>query len=136
MRVHFAHVETWVFDLDNTLYPPAARLFDQIEARMLAYLMRTLGVDAERAGALRAQYWREHGTTLAGLMREHGVDPEPYLAEVHDIDLTGMAPTPMRSIWLKIAAKLTPWPRPSFIWPPSIVAPRMFIEAKKSSRAE
>jgi putative hydrolase of the HAD superfamily len=94
MRALFAHVETWVFDLDNTLYPPAARLFDQIEARMIAYLVRTLGVDAARAGALRAQYWREHGTTLAGLMREHGVDPEPYLAEVHDIDLTGVGPTP------------------------------------------
>ena len=94
MRAHFAHVESWVFDLDNTLYPPAVRLFDQIEARMTAYVMRTLGVDAATAGALRARYWREHGTTLAGLMREHGVDPEPYLAEVHDIDLTGVRPTP------------------------------------------
>jgi putative hydrolase of the HAD superfamily len=94
MRVHFAHVETWVFDLDNTLYPPAIRLFDQIEARMTAYLMRTLRVDAARAGELRARYWREHGTTLAGLMREHSVDPEPYLAEVHDIDLTAIPPSP------------------------------------------
>ena len=40
MRAHFAHVETWVFDLDNTLYPPGVRLFDQIEARMTAYVMR------------------------------------------------------------------------------------------------
>jgi putative hydrolase of the HAD superfamily len=94
MRALFAHVETWVFDLDNTLYPPALRLFDQIEARMTAYVMRALGVDAVKAGALRAQYWREHGTTLAGLMREHGLDPLPYLAEVHDIDLTGVAPAP------------------------------------------
>ena len=75
MRPLFAHVETWVFDLDNTLYPPAIRLFDQIEARMAAYVMRTLGVDAARAGDLRVQYWREHGTTLAGLIREHGVSP-------------------------------------------------------------
>ena len=93
-RADFVHVETWVFDLDNTLYPPEVRLFDQIEARMIAYLVRTLGVDAARAGELRARYWRDHGTTLAGLMREHGVDPEPYLAEVHDIDLTGVRPTP------------------------------------------
>jgi putative hydrolase of the HAD superfamily len=93
-RALFAHVETWVFDLDNTLYPPAVRLFDQIEAKMTAYVMRTLAVDADRASAMRDHYWRTHGTTLAGLMREHGLDPEPYLAEVHDIDLTGVAPAP------------------------------------------
>ncbi len=93
-RALFAHVETWVFDLDNTLYPPAARLFDQIERRMTAYVMRTLGVEAAEANALRDSYWRDHGTTLAGLMREHGVDPLPYLAEVHDIDLAAMAPAP------------------------------------------
>jgi putative hydrolase of the HAD superfamily len=93
-RALFAHVETWVFDLDNTLYPPAVRLFDQIEARMTAYVMRTLAVDADRANAMRDHYWHTHGTTLAGLMREHGLDPEPYLAEVHDIDLTGVAPAP------------------------------------------
>jgi putative hydrolase of the HAD superfamily len=93
-RALFAHVETWVFDLDNTLYPPAARLFDQIERRMTDYVMRTLGVEAAEASALRDSYWRNHGTTLAGLMREHGVDPLPYLAEVHDIDLTAMAPAP------------------------------------------
>lgn len=94
MHADFAHVETWVFDLDNTLYPPAIRLFDQIEARMAAFVMRTLGVGAARAGELRRQYWREHGTTLAGLMNLHGVEPGPYLAEVHDIDLTGIEPSP------------------------------------------
>lgn len=92
-RALFAHVETWIFDLDNTLYPPAARLFDQIERRMTAYVMRTLGLDAEAASRLRDAYWRRHGTTLAGLMREHGHAPEPYLAEVHDIDLGGIAPS-------------------------------------------
>ena len=90
----FSHVETWVFDLDNTLYPPAVRLFDQIEARMSAYVMRTLGVDATDADRLRRHYWETYGTTLAGLMREHGVDPEPYLVEVHDIDLCEVAPSP------------------------------------------
>jgi putative hydrolase of the HAD superfamily len=90
----FSHVETWVFDLDNTLYPPAVRLFDQIEARMLGYVMRTLGVDAAEADRLRRLYWETYGTTLAGLMREHGVDPEPYLVEVHDIDLGEVAPSP------------------------------------------
>jgi putative hydrolase of the HAD superfamily len=93
-RALFAHVETWVFDLDNTLYPPAVRLFDQIEARMTDYVMRTLALDAERATALREHYWRTYGTTLAGLMREHRLDPEPYLTEVHDIDLSGVAAAP------------------------------------------
>jgi putative hydrolase of the HAD superfamily len=90
----FAHVTAWVFDLDNTLYPPRARLFDQIEVRMTAYVMRALGVTRAEADRLRAHYWRAHGTTLAGLMREHGLDPDPYLAEVHDIDVSALAPDP------------------------------------------
>lgn len=93
-RAAFSHVETWVFDLDNTLYAPSVRLFDQIEARMNAYVMRTLGLDAEAANRLRNHYWRTYGTTLAGLMAEHAHDPDPYLAHVHDIDLTAIAPTP------------------------------------------
>jgi len=84
----FSHVRYWVFDLDNTLYPPSARLFDQIETRMTDYVMQALGVDAKTADHLRDHYWRTHGTTLAGLMREHDVDPGPYLDDVHDISLT------------------------------------------------
>ena len=87
-RAHFSHVTTWVFDLDNTLYPPSVRLFDQIEARMVAYVMRELGVDRDEANRLRQLYWREHGTTLAGLMEHHGMDPDPYLHDVHDIDFS------------------------------------------------
>jgi putative hydrolase of the HAD superfamily len=88
----FAHVETWVFDLDNTLYPPALRLFDQVNARMTAYVMRALGVERACADALRARYWREHGTTLAGLMHHHGLDPDPFLLDVHAIDLSAVTP--------------------------------------------
>jgi putative hydrolase of the HAD superfamily len=93
-RAHFAHVETWVFDLDNTLYPPGIRLFDQIERRMNDYIMRTLRIGAAEAARLRSRYWADHGTTLAGLMHEHGVDPEPYLVEVHDIDLSAIPAAP------------------------------------------
>lgn len=88
----FSHVTTWVFDLDNTLYPPQARLFDQIEVRMTRYVMDALGVDQPRADQLRKKYWAEYGTTLAGLMREHGVDPTPYLKDVHDISLNHLEP--------------------------------------------
>ncbi|OZA07521.1 MAG: HAD family hydrolase, partial [Rhodobacterales bacterium 17-64-5] len=90
----FAPVSTWVFDLDNTLYPPAMRLFDQIEVRMTDWVMRALGLDRVRADQLRAAYWQTYGTTLAGLMREHGVDPGPYLSEVHDIDFSVLLPDP------------------------------------------
>lgn len=90
----FSHVSTWVFDLDNTLYPPRMRLFDQIEIRMTDWVMRALQVDRARADHLRAHYWQTYGTTLAGLMTEHGIDPGPYLTEVHDIDFSILAPDP------------------------------------------
>ncbi|NNK15518.1 MAG: pyrimidine 5'-nucleotidase, partial [Sulfitobacter sp.] len=60
-RDAFSHVDTWVFDLDNTLYPPSARLFDLIEVRMTAWMMDALGVDREKADQLRLHYWRTHG---------------------------------------------------------------------------
>ena len=88
----FRHVSVWVFDLDNTLYPPESRLFDLIEVRMTAFVMRELGLARAEADRLRALYWRTYGTTLSGLMHEHGVDPVPYLHEVHDIPLDRLAP--------------------------------------------
>ncbi|MCX7287814.1 MAG: pyrimidine 5'-nucleotidase [Rhodobacterales bacterium] len=90
----FSQVTTWVFDLDNTLYPPHMRLFDQIEVKMTDWVMRALQVDRARADHLRAHYWQTYGTTLAGLMSEHDVDPGPYLTDVHDIDFSVLAPDP------------------------------------------
>ncbi len=90
----FTHVEAWVFDLDNTLYSPHVRLFDQIEQRMTSFVMDTLRVHRAEADRLRALYWREHGTTLAGLMREHGIEPDPYLVAVHDISFDALDPDP------------------------------------------
>ena len=96
MSAHaFRHVSAWVFDLDNTLYPPSARLFDQIEARMTAWVADALKVDAAEANRLRAHYWAQYGTTLAGLMAEHGIDPGPYLHEVHEIELHALRPDPL-----------------------------------------
>lgn len=88
----FTHVSTWVFDLDNTLYPPHMRLFDQIEVKMTDWVMAALNVDRARADHLRSHYWETYGTTLAGLMAEHGVDPAPYLTTVHDIDFSVLSP--------------------------------------------
>lgn len=93
-RDHFSHVETWVFDLDHTLYPPSARLFDQIEARMSDWIMDALGVSRDQAAHLRDHYWQTYGTTLAGLMSEHGVDPAPFLGWVHDISFDALDPDP------------------------------------------
>lgn len=94
VSVDFAHVRHWVFDLDNTLYPPEVRLFDQIETRMTAWVMDALGVARDEANDLRLKYWQNHGTTLAGLMREHGVDPHAYLHDVHDISFADLMPDP------------------------------------------
>ena len=91
---HFRDVRAWVFDLDNTLYPPEAALFAQIEQRMTDWVMRALGTGRAEADRLRRHYWQRYGTTLAGLMQEHGVDPGPYLHEVHDIDFSALSPDP------------------------------------------
>lgn len=95
VRIAFQHVRIWVFDLDNTLYPPEARLFEQIERRMTAYVARELLISPDVADSLRAAYWNRYGTTLAGLMAEHGIDPLPFLEDVHDIDLSLLAPDPV-----------------------------------------
>ncbi|WP_338113501.1 pyrimidine 5'-nucleotidase [Pacificoceanicola onchidii] len=93
-RSFFSHVRAWVFDLDNTLYPPAVRLFDQIEVKMTDFVMRVTGEDRPEANRLRKHYWAAHGTTLAGLMREHKIDPDAYLEEVHDIRFDALTPDP------------------------------------------
>ncbi len=90
----FTHVKTWVFDLDNTLYPPRYRLFDQIEVKMTDWVMQALQVGRTEANRLRQHYWQTYGTTLSGLMREHGIEPGPYLTHVHDIDFTVLPPDP------------------------------------------
>lgn len=91
----FAHVTVWIFDLDDTLYPPEDALFPQVSAKMSEWLMRHLRVDATEAARLRDYYWRKHGTTLAGLMAEHGIDPWDFLNDVHDVDLSALRPDPV-----------------------------------------
>ena len=82
-----AHVDTWIFDLDNTLYPASADLFARIDVRMTAFVGEVLGVDRDAAWRVQKDYFLAHGTTLAGLMREHDVDPAAFLAYVHDIEM-------------------------------------------------
>lgn len=82
-----AHIDTWIFDLDNTLYPARSNLFERIDARMTAYVARLLGVDPVEARRVQKLYFHGHGTTLAGLMAEHDVDPHDFLQDVHDIEM-------------------------------------------------
>ncbi len=107
---HFSDVRAWVFDLDNTLYPPEVRLFDQIEVRMTNWVMSALNVARAEANHLRRHYWQAYGTTLAGLMAEHDVDPGPYLNEVHDIDLSHLQPDPV------LAAQIAALPGRKFVY--------------------
>ncbi len=86
--------ETWVFDLDNTLYPASTNLFAQIDVRMREFIAGLLHIDGDEAFRLQKKYFREFGTTLRGLMNHHGVDPGPYLEYVHAIDLGPLAPSP------------------------------------------
>lgn len=90
----FAHVTDWVFDLDNTLYPRRTDLFGQIDQRMTAYVSSLLGLSSEEARLVQKDLYREHGTTLAGLMARHAIDPDDFLQKVHDIDYSWLEPDP------------------------------------------
>jgi putative hydrolase of the HAD superfamily len=87
-----SHVDAWAFDLDNTLYPADCNLFRQIDARMASFIEARLGVATARAREIQKRYYVQYGTTLSGLMREHGVAPREFLDYVHDIDLSVVAP--------------------------------------------
>lgn len=88
------HVDVWVFDLDNTLYPADSNLFDQVHQRMGRFIVERLGLAWDEARALQKRYFHEHGTTLRGLMTVNRVDPDDYLSFVHDIDVTPVPPSP------------------------------------------
>lgn len=92
MDSRFAHVADWIFDLDNCLYPASTRLFDLIDERMGSYIQRLLNCDPIEARRVQKAHFHEHGTTLAGLMAHHGVDPHDFLDDVHAIPLDRIAP--------------------------------------------
>lgn len=87
-------VDCWIFDLDNTLYPASTKLFDQIDVRMGEYIARLLSCDAAEARRIQKLYFHDHGTTLSGLMHNHGVPPHDFLSFVHDIDLAPLKAAP------------------------------------------
>jgi len=94
LRARFARVDEWVFDLDNTLYPAHTDLFAQVDVRIRDYVVRLLGSTPDDAHRLQKEYYRRYGTTLRGLMIEHGIEPDGFLDYVHDIDHSVVEPDP------------------------------------------
>jgi putative hydrolase of the HAD superfamily len=92
MDPRYAHVRDWIFDLDNCLYPASTGLFSLIDERMGAYIQRLLDCGPEEARRVQKAHFHAHGTTLAGLMAEHGVDPHHFLDDVHAIALDRVRP--------------------------------------------
>ena len=90
----FAHIDTWVFDLDNTLYPHHVNLWQQVDARIGEYIGSFLKVSPQEARRIQKDYYRRYGTSMRGMMTEHGVRADDYLAYVHRIDHSPLEPNP------------------------------------------
>jgi putative hydrolase of the HAD superfamily len=90
----FKNVESWIFDLDNTLYPHHLNLWQQVDVRIRDYIVDFLKVTHEEAFRLQKDYYRRYGTTLRGLMEEHGLEPDQFLEIVHQIDHSPLTPNP------------------------------------------
>ncbi len=99
-------IDTWIFDLDNTLYPLGTAFVALIEGRMTAYVQQATGLPQAEARVLQKKYLYEHGTTLAGLMALHGVDPHDFLREVHDVSMDSLTPDPsLRQALLRLPGR-------------------------------
>jgi putative hydrolase of the HAD superfamily len=90
----FEAVETWVFDLDNTLYPHHLNLWQQVDERIRDFIVQFLRVSKEEAFRVQKDYYRRYGTTMRGLMTEHGLEPDAFLEMVHEIDHSPLTPNP------------------------------------------
>ena len=90
----FGSVETWVFDLDNTLYPHDLNLWQQIDDRIRAFVSNFLKVSKEEAFRVQKDYYKRYGTTMRGLMAEHSMKPDDFLEFVHQIDHSPLLPHP------------------------------------------
>jgi putative hydrolase of the HAD superfamily len=90
----FDEIDTWVFDLDNTLYPHHLNLWHQVDERIRDYIVEFLKITRDEAFRLQKDYYRRYGTTLRGLMEEHGLEPDRFLEIVHQIDHSPLTPDP------------------------------------------
>ena len=94
MVVDLTHIDTWLFDLDHTLYPPSFPILRRVEERIRDYMMRITGLPSDEAWAVQKGYLAAYGGAVAGLVKHHGVDPHDFLAEVHDVPLDDVHPEP------------------------------------------
>src|SRR6202046_3865077 len=94
IRRGFGHVDTWVFDLDNTLYPHHLNLWQQVDVRIRDYIVGFLKITHDEAFRLQKDYYKRYGTTMRGLMAEHGMEPDEFLEMVHQIDHSPLTPNP------------------------------------------
>jgi len=90
----FDHVKTWVFDLDNTLYPHHVNLWQQVDERIRDYIANFLKISKEEAFRLQKDYYKRYGTSMRGLMTEHGMRPDDFLDFVHQVDHSPLEPNP------------------------------------------
>lgn len=120
MHKDLSHIDSWVFDLDNTLYDAESHVFVEVGARMTDFVAGHLGISKAEADLKRKHFFKTYGTTLRGLMTEHGVEPDYFLDHVHDIDITQ---TPVCNITQEYLAHL---PGRRFVF---TNAPRKFAEA-------
>ena len=79
-------IDNWIFDLDNTLYSADSGIFQQVHKLMGKFIKNYLNIETKKANELQRKYYKEHGTTLRGMMDNHGVDPDYFLSEVHKLD--------------------------------------------------
>lgn len=94
LQKELKNIKGWVFDLDDTLYPPTGEIYAQMANRIRAYVMKTLNLDEKTAAVIQKDYYRKYGATVRGLMIEHNIDPENFTDYVHELDLSSLRPNP------------------------------------------
>ena len=124
------HVDTWLFDLDNTLYPLESGIAAQMDEKITDYMVALTGLERGDARALQKQYLADYGTTLNGLLLHHQVDPPHYHAFVHDLALDAIAPT----LDLRAAVDAAAWaPTRTVVIPSSAAGSRLRSESSKKA---
>lgn len=97
----FSHIDTWIFDLDNTLYPGTSDVLERVHDKINAFIMDHFGIPLESAEEKRKGFYQRYGTTLAGMMAEHTIDPDRYLNSIHDIDISTIPACPVTRLGLE-----------------------------------
>ena len=87
-------VDTWIFDLDNTLYVVSDQMHGQINDLLGGFVSEFLKIDRDQARKIQKAYFHEFGLTLRGLMVNHDLDPEIYFEYMTREELYEMKPDP------------------------------------------